>query len=119
MQTQHDESLAETGTVEASVAAPEPSPEHVAYRSSPPVQPEPEKPTSSGPAPPRSRRHRPGWRKWVLLVVVFVVALTAAFFIAQAFSNRKSGVSDGAISVGIPLSSPAAREESLPASARR
>jgi serine/threonine protein kinase len=118
-QIRHGESLAKTGTVEAEVAAPEPSPVHVAYRSSLPVQTEPEKPTSSGPAPSPSRRHGAGWRKWVLLVVVFVVALTAAFFIARAFSSRKSGVSDSAIFVEIPLSSLAGREESLPAPARR
>jgi serine/threonine-protein kinase len=116
---QHDEPLAETGTVEVEVAVPERSREHFAERSSPSPRPVPETQKSSDPASLPPVRHRPGWRKRVLLVLVFVVALTAAFFVARALSNRKSGVSDGAISFEFPLSSLAGREESLPASAGR
>jgi serine/threonine protein kinase len=117
VQTEH-ESLTEAGTVEAPVVVPERSGEHVTYRPSMLVRPEPETPTSSGPASSLSSRLGLGWRKWILLVAVFVVALAAAFLIARAFSSRKTGASDGAISIGIPLSYPAGREESLPASAR-
>jgi serine/threonine protein kinase len=117
--TQHDESLTEPDTVEAPVDVPERSREHFAYRSSQPSQPVSETQRSFDPASLPPARHRLGWRKWILLVVVFVVALTAAFLVSRALSNRRSGVSDGAISFEFPVSGPAGREESLPASAGR
>lgn len=100
VQTHTDQSVRQIGTIEGAVVVPEHNRIHDAHQAPTALRHVQETPTPLDPVSLRPARRSISWRRWILLLLVFLVALAAAFVVARALSTRKSGGADsGAIAV--------------------